>query len=168
MNSKNKGNTFERKIANMLSEAFKEHTGMDQAFRRNVDSGSFFGGSNQARTKTHNLEKASFGDIVCPDAFKFSIECKHYKTPPSFASILKQDCGVLDKWIAQGKIDAESSERKMLLIAKFNNVPEMAIVTDDHDLPHVMKYKGHLIVPLTDFMKQEISFFFGASDAKAA
>ncbi len=44
VNGKQKGNGFERKIANILSERFKEHTGLEQAFRRNIDSGSFFGG----------------------------------------------------------------------------------------------------------------------------
>jgi hypothetical protein len=161
MNSKNKGNTFERKIAKMLSERFAEHTGIEQAFRRNIDSGSFFGGSNQARTKTHDLEKASFGDIIAPSDFVFNIECKHYKTPPTFVSILKQECGTLDKWIAQAETDSKSSGKRALIIAKFNNVPEMAILGDAGDVPnHSMKYKDYVIVSLEELLKKGDSFFF--------
>ena len=46
VNGKQKGNRFERDIANMFSERFATYTGIEKAFRRNPDSGSFFGGSN--------------------------------------------------------------------------------------------------------------------------
>lgn len=161
MNSKNKGNTFERKIAKMLSERFAEHTGIEQAFRRNIDSGSFFGGSNQARTKTHDLDKASFGDIIAPSDFLFNIECKHYKTPPTFTTMLKQEYATFDKWIAQSEIDTKSSGKRGLIIVKFNNVPELAMLGDAGDVSeHVMKYKDYVIVPLEVLLKKGDSFFF--------
>jgi hypothetical protein len=161
MNSKNKGNTFERKIANLLSAHFEPHTKLEKSFRRNSDSGSFFGGSNQARTETHDLDKASFGDIIAPADFKFSIECKHYKSPPTFVSILKQDNSMLDKWIAQGEADAVSASKHMLLITKFNNVPEAVIVNKNvTNLTPVMLYKQYSVIPLEDFLQQPTTFFF--------
>jgi hypothetical protein len=66
VNSKNKGNAFERKIAKNLSERFEAHTGLTDAFRRNLDSGSFFGASNQSRIEKHGTEHANFGDILTP------------------------------------------------------------------------------------------------------
>ena len=81
VNSKQKGNTFERKIANYLSERFQTYIGVEKAWKRNTDSGSFFGGKNQSRTEQYLTEHQQFGDIISPESFKYVIECKHYKTP---------------------------------------------------------------------------------------
>lgn len=163
INSKQKGNTFERKIAQALSKRFADLTGIDNSFRRNIDSGSFFGGKNKVRTETYDLEKATMGDLVCPSAFKFSIECKHYKEPPSFASILKQDNKTLDKWIEQSKQDSENCGKSALVVVKYNSVPVMAMVEREvwgtgKDAP--MTYKGFVIVPFDDFIEEPDDFFF--------
>ena len=161
VNSKNKGNTFERKVAKTLSERFKVRTGIDNSFRRNIDSGSFFGGKNKARTESYDLEKATMGDLVCPSSFKFSIECKHYKDAPSFLSILKQDNKTLDKWLEQAQQDAENADKHALVVAKFNNVPEMAFVkTEVWGRSADMHYKGFVIVLLDAFLEAEDDFFF--------
>lgn len=160
MNSKNKGNTFERKIANLLSERFLAHTGIPKSFRRNADSGSFFGGSNKARTDTHDTSKATFGDIIVPDGFAFSIECKHYKDPPTFASLVKQEVAALDKWIAQAEQDGESSGKTPCIIVKYNNVPEVVFLAEPGDLIPIGRYKSYHIVPLTDFVSQPDDIFF--------
>jgi hypothetical protein len=161
VNSKNKGNTFERKIAKALSTRFAAKTGIDNSFRRNIDSGSFFGGKNKARTESYDLEKATMGDLVCPSAFKFSIECKHYKDAPSFLSILKQDNKTLDKWLEQATQDAENAGKHSLVIAKFNNVPEMAIVKREvWDREADIHYRGHVIILLDAFLTAEDDFFF--------
>ena len=55
VNGKAKGNSYERKIANLLSARFKDYTGIDQSFRRNPDSGSYFGGQNQKELKHTTL-----------------------------------------------------------------------------------------------------------------
>ena len=160
MNSKNKGNSFERKISKLLSTRFQAHTGITTSFRRNIDSGSFFGGNNKARVQTHDTSKATFGDIVCPDDFHFTLECKHYKEPPSFASIVKQEYALFDGWIKQGKIDAESAGKDFLLIVKFNNVPEIVFTTAPANIRHVFEYKGMYGYTLEDFLAQDDSYFF--------
>ncbi len=161
VNAKNKGNTFERKIANMLSDHFQKFTGIEKAFRRNADSGSFFGGKNSARSETHDLDKASFGDIITPNNFKFNIECKHYKTPPSFSMLVKQDCKMLDKWIQQAKTDEESSKKKFVIIMKFNGVDEVVVLEDNYNnLPVLMNYKEFKISLLTDFLNLDASDFW--------
>lgn len=161
MNSKNKGNTFERKIANLLSDRFLEVTGIPKSFRRNADSGSFFGGTNKARTETHDLSKASFGDIITPEEFAFSIECKHYKDPPSFASMVKQEVAALDKWITQAEQDAESSGKLPAIIVKYNNVPEVVLLRAAFgSIVPVARYKTYEIITLTDFLAQEDVWFF--------
>jgi hypothetical protein len=155
--SKNKGSAFERKIANLFSARFAEYTGKSSCFRRNADSGSFFGASNKKRIETHDTSKACYGDIMTPPGFNFAIECKHYKTPPSFASILKQDFKTLDGWLEQAEQDAENSQQRVLLIMKFNNVPEAAVVKSDLG---AIKYRGYSIVPLVEFLDQPDDYFF--------
>lgn len=157
--SKNKGNAFERKISKLLSERFEKITGVKTGFVRNADSGSFFGGKNQTRVDTHLMENACFGDIKTPSNFKFSVECKHYKTPPSFASIIKQEYKLFDTWIEQARQDALNSGKKMLIIIKFNSVPEFVIVEDvAHDA--FGRYKEYHLVELSKWLSQADSHFF--------
>lgn len=160
MNSKNKGNTFERKIANLLSKHFSSYLGIEQGFRRAIDSGSFFGGKNQRRVQTHDLNHATFGDIICPVNFKYSLECKHYKSPPTFSSLMKQDIKQWDEWIGQAKQDCLNSGKKMAVIIKYNNVPESVII--EEPLPNVtnIQYKCYYVVTLDDFLSQENEKFF--------
>ena len=161
INSKNKGSAFERKIANLLSEKFMERTGVKTSFRRNIDSGSYFGGKNQSRVETHDLSKAVFGDLVAPDGFRFSIECKHYKEPPSFAMLVKQDWKVLDKWLDQARQDSVNSGKDFAIIIKYNNVDEIVVLPALFgDLKALINYKDYVIVSLSDFMTQADDHFF--------
>lgn len=150
INSKAKGNTFERKIANLLSERFEAHTGIKQSFRRNADSGSFMGGKNQSRMLTHDLSKATFGDLITPDNFKFTIECKAYKVPLSFKALVDQKCAFLDSWISQAEQDANNSGKLVLIIVKFNGIEPVAI-TKYWDNAFAT-YKGYYIQSLSDFI----------------
>lgn len=162
VNGKQKGNAFERKIANMLSERFQQHTGLEQSFRRNPDSGSFFGGSNQTRLESHGSENAQLGDIICPSDFKFCIECKSYKTAPGLHVLLSQECTQWDEWIEQALQDAKNTEKNFLLIIKYNRVKEFVITDDLHINPDII-YKGHAVMPLTEFLSFHDSFFFDNS-----
>ena len=160
MKPKMKGNAFERKISNLLSERFKDVTGLEKAFRRNADSGSFFGGSNVRRTQTHDVDKANFGDIIAPANFAFSLECKHYKAPPSFAMMMKQDCKEWDKWIDQATQDAKSSNKKMAVIVKYNGIEEIVIMSESHGLHASIQYKDYFVVTLQQFLSLPDSLFF--------
>jgi hypothetical protein len=160
INGKSKGNTFERKIANKLSDRFKEVTGKDQSFRRNADSGSFFGGKNQQRAQTHDLEKATFGDIICPNEFNFSIECKHYKTAPSFKSIVEGKVTQWDAWLSQAEQDAVNSGKKVMLIIKYNNVDEAVFVMGEFADKTILKYKGYSLLSLDNLLSFEDNYFF--------
>ena len=122
INGKQKGSKFEREIANLLSERFESILGIKNGFRKTADSGSFFGGTNQLRTKTYNLDYAVFGDIICPRNFRFSIECKHYKKPPTFKAIISQKVTDWDSWLKQAEQDATSSNKLMSLLVKYNNI----------------------------------------------
>lgn len=162
INSKSKGNVFERKISTALSKRFEAKTGLVTAFRRNADSGSFFGGSNKHRTETHDLDKASFGDIITPTNFNFSIECKHYKEAPTFSSLISQNWKTLDGWIEQAEQDAASSGKQSAIIVKFNLVPEIVVL---RTLPagikqSIINYKDFVIISLEDWLMMDDSIFF--------
>jgi hypothetical protein len=164
-NGKNKGSAFERKIANQLSKRFQLKTGISTAFRRNIDSGSFFGGSNQRRTTTHDLDYAVFGDLVCPKLFKFSIECKHYKSAPSFQSIMSHKVTQWDGWLKQALQDAAQAKKLMALIVKYNNVDEIVFV--QLQLPiaaNTLQYREFVIYKLDDFLKCDDDYYFSPGD----
>jgi len=161
VNGKSKGNVFERKTAIALSARFKTLTGIDSSFRRNPDSGAFFGGGNKARTDTHNLEHANFGDLICPTNFKFSVECKHYKSPPTFSSIIVGEVKQWDGWIAQCEQDSEKSKKSPLLIIKYNNVEEFVLIAHPVDtLTSCFTYKGKVAYRLQDLLTLPDDYFF--------
>lgn len=161
VNGKSKGSTFERKIANLLSARFEPVTGIKQAFRRNTDSGSYFGGTNQKRVATHDLDHANFGDLICPNNFKYSVECKFYKSGPTFASIVKGKVTQWDEWIVQATQDASNSQKEMMLIIKYNGVDELVFVNHPvHTLTLVIPYKHVFGYRLDDYIQQSNDKFF--------
>jgi hypothetical protein len=161
VNGKSKGSSFERKIANNLSARFEDKLGVKNGFRRNPDSGSFFGGSNKARTESYSLDYAIFGDLICPKSFTYSIECKHYKTPPSFKSVISHSVTQWDTWLAQAEQDAVSSNRSMSLIIKYNNVDEIVFLKEPvlQDIV-AARYKDYYIYQLSDWLSMPDGHFF--------
>jgi hypothetical protein len=160
MNSKNKGNIFERKIANLLSKRFATITGKEKSFARATDSGSFFGGTNRSRMVTHNLDKANFGDIVCPLKFRYNIECKHYKTPPNIFSLIDGSIREWDVWIAQASQDCTNAGKKMAIIIKYNNMKEIVILNELPDIACAVQYQANFVVSLETFLSIPDEAFF--------
>lgn len=160
VNGKNKGNTFERKIANLLSDRFKNYLGIEKGFRRNSDSGSYFGGTNVHRIENYDLDNACFGDLMCPRNFIYSIECKHYKSAPSFQSILAGEVKQWDLWIKQAEQDSTSSNKLSLLIIKYNNVPEFIFLKEKLEINSAIKYKEYYSYTLEELLKLSDDKFF--------
>ncbi len=161
VNGKQKGNTFERKMANVLSERFAAHTGIEKPFRRNPDSGSFFGGTNIDRKEIYDTDWAVYGDLICPRNFNFSVECKHYKKAPILNAILNEKVTEWDKWIGQAKQDAEACEKDMLIIIKYNNTEELVITeADTIDEEPIIIYKDMEIHTLKTVLENPDPFFF--------
>jgi Holliday junction resolvase len=117
VNGKQKGNAYERQVVNAFKVLFE-----DEGFLRNWSSGSIFGGQNRSRIKgvdTDFSEKV-VGDIIVPEKFPFTIECKSYKDL-DFHNIINGSCKKLDEWIEQAEGDAEVGDTYMLLVVKINN-----------------------------------------------
>lgn len=164
VNGKQKGNRFERDIANMLSSRFEEHTGKTQSFRRNADSGSFWGGKNKERKETHDTDYAVYGDLICPKTFKFTVECKNYKTPPSMMSFISQDIKEWDKWISQAEQDATECDKDYILVMKYNRVDIFCILDGKFEEKVAKKmigrYYSNILVRLDALLELETEFFF--------
>lgn len=150
MNAKNKGNSFERKIANLLSNKFEPTYNKSQAFRRNPDSGSYFGGLNESRMDTHHESSVIIGDIITPNDFMFTIECKHYQSPPNISGLILQSIPQWDKWIEQAENDATKVNKNFLLIIKYNRVPEI-VITDCKKFSGTL-YKKYIVLGLSSLL----------------
>lgn len=111
MNSKNKGNRFERKIGTWLTQwsGFK--------FER-----------NRAGSGAWHSNKDSTSDITCTDErhahrCKLSIECKNYKDI-KFEHVLlgNKNCDILRFW-DQAKEDAARGKKLPILCMRYNSMP---------------------------------------------
>lgn len=97
MNSKQKGNNFERKVAKILTEKL----GME--FNRTPSSGGLRWASD------NNV----YGDIVTPDDFPFIIECKNRENW-SFDQLMKGECKEFDSWAEQVEGDCDRFQNNTL------------------------------------------------------
>lgn len=111
MNSKNKGNRFERKIARF----FTKWTGYK--FER-----------NRAGSGAWHSNKDSTSDLTCTDErhahrCKISIECKNYKEI-KFEHLLlgNKGCDILKFW-EQASKDAKRANKVPILCMRYNSIP---------------------------------------------
>jgi hypothetical protein len=161
VNGKQKGNNYERNIANLLSDRFKDYTNIEKSFRRNPDSGAFFGGTNVNRMEVYDTDYAVYGDLICPRNFKFSVECKHYKSPPSFASIMLQKVTAWDDWLKKARQDASSANKQMILVIRYNGVKDVAFLEAGMlDKTPIISYNNAYGYLLSTVLEEDDSFFF--------
>jgi hypothetical protein len=123
-NSKGKGNGFESQIAKKLSAALNP-----LKFIRTQGSGARVGGKNFetiGQMFGEDALKLFVGDVVPVNekesgvTFNFSVECKFYKTPDGFTSLVSGTSNVF-KWMQEAIDDASKIDRVPLLIFKWNN-----------------------------------------------
>ena len=138
--SKTKGKTFEREIANFLSELY------DESFTRVPYSGAFIGGKNMFRKE--KLDEAQIrgfkSDIIPPDGWsKLNVECKHYADFPFHALLRPNDIPLLDHWIAQTYEAADEGDFN-LLIMKFNRKGRFVMFEKEASIGKI-GYEVHLI-----------------------
>jgi len=166
INSKAKGDKFERKIAKLLSQRFNSFLNKEEAFIRNMGSGARFGGKNQNRARGIMDDKLDVGDIVVPTNFKFNIECKHYKESPKFKSIVESNIAMWNNWIEQATQDRlTSNKHAFIIVIKYNLVKEIVIL--DSILMEEFKdnilviYKNtYPVILLEDFLLKEDKWYF--------
>lgn len=114
VHSKNKGSTWELKVATQLTEV----TGRE--FRRVPLSGAWMGGMNQAKNaEVHSgLKEGLTGDIIGPDNWPFSMECKNTASYPRFHMMVLGSDAQIDKWIEEAYFDAINVDKVPVLPLK--------------------------------------------------
>lgn len=113
--SKNKGNSFERDIAQFLTKLYGE------TFIRAPGSGAYVGGTNSRRKEVlHEGQIRSFkGDIVPGQSFpRLNAECKSYNDL-AFHQLFTGSVKQLDSWITQC-LDAGDAGDANIIFMKFN------------------------------------------------
>ena len=135
--SKNKGNSWERDVAQHLTSLYGE------TFIRVPGSGAYVGGTNSKRKQfLHEGQIRSFkGDIIPGESFpKFNAECKSYSDFP-FHQLFSGECKQLNVWLEQ-LLDASDDGDFNILIMKFNRKGKFVVVEFDqyYELPLYVEY----------------------------
>jgi hypothetical protein len=113
--SKTKGNSFERYIADFLTELYGER------FMRAPGSGAYIGGKNTHRKQLlHEGQIRTFkGDIIPGESFsRLNAECKNYQNFP-FHQLFSGSVKILDDWIDQCMAVSDLGDFNIIFM-KFN------------------------------------------------
>jgi hypothetical protein len=179
--SNRKGGAFERNIYNGLNERFKhkgeiQEDGKPEAqFTRVPRSGGIFGGKNKERLSgiSDEAKRVLSGDLIVPEYFRFSIECKNHKGYPKLHSLFtKEGCTKMNEWISQAKDDIVGTEDWMIifhidLIGDFVVIDALHIALMDTEPGKIPEYAnsvtilpGNLaLIPFKDLLEFPDEFF---------
>ncbi len=113
-----KGDEFERLMAKKLNEAYET-----EEFAKTPGSGALMGLTNFGKKMglSEAVRRTLASDLIVPDWFKFSVECKWYKNSPNYAAIIKGADSDLDGWLGETLYDAINTDLVPLLFFKTNN-----------------------------------------------
>lgn len=152
VNGQIKGKTFERDIVHILTEKF------GPGFSRIPQSGAAFGGSNFKRALgfSNNAIQCLTGDLITPDGYPFSIECKSHKDL-AFNLLLSGSCQKMDEWISQSSQDAKLNNKEPIVVFKLNNkgifVCLRSELINKIHIENYIKYKIYTIITLEVFLQ---------------
>tara|TARA_R110002033_G_scaffold54131_1_gene102494 strand:+ start:5982 stop:6515 length:534 start_codon:yes stop_codon:yes gene_type:complete len=159
VNSRTKGNAFERKVCSLLNNRFATDN-----FCRSPGSGAF--------ASTHKLPEhlKIYGDLITPENFKFTIECKKGYNKENLCSFFKPKSEIR-KFIKQSEKDAKFSKREPMIIFQQDRNTIIVItrrssyewdVCEESSIETKLIYKDYVICPLEELLKVGDEFFFTA------
>jgi hypothetical protein len=98
-------------------------------------------------------------DLICPEWFKFSVECKNYQDSPNYATIVKKADKTLNGWLAETIFDSINLNLSPLLIFRTTRkgthvaLPYEPFYKNFYNwgTPHMLKYGEFVIVGLEYF-----------------
>lgn len=159
VNSKNKGNSAERKLASILQ------SNLGGSFQRVPSSGSFIGGKNASRKQflSETQIRASKSDIIPPDEFsKLVIECKSYSQFSYHCFATSQDILLLDQWITELEYDCDPEDVGILCF-KTNNKKWSLVMHNKYihnfKLSTFVSYKNYFVTGLETFLSENKDSF---------
>lgn len=156
LNSRNKGNSFERKICDLLNTRFSTTD-----FMRSPGSGAF---ATSHRLPAH---LKFYGDLLTPDSFAFTIECKKGYNKEGMASLFNGKSEIW-KFLDQAVTDAEKAGKYPLLIWQqdrseilvfFQNTTEIDERLSPTTYP-IVRFKQWNLCKLQDFLQLPIEWYF--------
>lgn len=126
--SKNYGKGFEYEARDLLREA----TGI-QSFERVPTGGAWIGGKNayKAQTGRDDVTEIMAGDLICPENWKWTVECKNWENVPIHQLIIGDQCKVIDDFLDQINNAANIAKKEPLLMMKLRK--------KKYDLPDKIK-----------------------------
>ena len=155
VNSRNKGNAFERKICKILHERFET-----KEFNRSPGSGAY--------ATTHALpeEYKIHGDIITPINFKFCIECKKGYNGIKISDIFNKK-SKLWEFIEQSEKDSKNSKKESLIIFQQDRQNILCIINScfgfgylkEYTIIHSLRKNNYLLVKLEDYLKLDDYYF---------
>jgi hypothetical protein len=116
MNSKSKGNRFELEIKSFLNRIYDT-----SEFARVPNSGAIMGGKNWNKNKgiAKGADQFFGSDIVIPEWYPYSIECKFY-SDLDFHNIVRGNSKLLNTWLNKTVKDAVNFKKIPMLFFKIN------------------------------------------------
>jgi hypothetical protein len=151
INSKNKGNTFERAVGKLFNERFNV-----KEFERSPNSGAY--------ASTHNLPEhlKLYGDLVTPLRFRFTIECKKGYNSISLYSLIN-DSPMWRDLVEQSDKDSRKAKKPYILVLKQDHKPILATIKEFVEgiqcITITTKKDTLYMYLLSDLLKQPDSFW---------
>ena len=155
-NSKRKGKSGELKICKILNARFG-----GEYFSRVVGSGNRW--AQVARVSDDYIS-----DLVTPEGFRFSIECKIGYSDVRVSGLLSSN-KTIDDFLGQCKADAERAKKRPMLVWKQDRQPWIVFIYwDDYQalrtdqdliLGYYGRYREWLVASLDDLLGMGDSFF---------
>ena len=154
-NSGRKGKRGERNLAKILKARF----GFE--FSRTTGSGNRWG---QVIYLPMHAQKVFSGDLVCPENFKFVVECKDGYEEIDLHAAFDDGLKQIDKWIKQVLDEADRCKRQPIIVWKKDYKPWLAFIRDkdisETEFQYLMRYKNWRILSLAQLLKLPDSYFF--------
>ena len=150
--SKTKGNKLERDIRDVLNNMYDT-----EEFARTPGSGAIMGQSNfRKNAGLEDVTKRTLGsDIICPEWFPFSIECKNYADKPNYSTIIKGDDKTLSGWLGETVFDSINFKQIPMLIfrtdRKGTHVVLPACFSPALNTSHELRYNEFIIIGISQF-----------------
>lgn len=151
VNSRTKGNTFERKVAAILNTRFNT-----DEFCRSPGSGAF--------ATTHKLPDhlQIYGDLITPKSFKFIIECKKGYNKENLCGFFRENSEIRS-FIRQALRDSIKSKKSFLVIFQQDRQQVLSIFKKEDFtyrlLDDYLKWSDYIITPLEQLIKFDNSSF---------
>jgi hypothetical protein len=156
LNSGDKGHRTESNLCKLLSARF------NKPFERSVGSGNRWA---QVDELTNSSKHVLVGDIVCPDHFRWVLECKGgYEDKVDFHSIFMNGNKTVDSFLDQVTLDAGRSNRDPMLLYKRNLKQWIAFIPTKMmpkiKIPYSLRYRDWTAVALELLLAAPDEFFF--------